>query len=70
MCSQLYQYKKKSINIYSILEKIEIIEIEKIKIESACIVHVDYEVRDISMINTCIQKFKKCLLQYNSLKWP
>lgn len=48
----------------------EIIEIEKIKIESACIVHVDYEVRDISMINTCIQKFKKCLLQYNSLKWP
>lgn len=67
MCSQLYQYKKKSINIYSIIEKIEI---EKIKIESACIVHVDYEVRDISMINTCIQKFKKCLLQYNSLKWP
>lgn len=58
MCSQLYQYKKKSMNIYSIIEKIEIIEIEKIKIESACIVHVDYEVRDISMINTCIQKLK------------
>lgn len=53
----VYNYiniKKKFINIYFIIEKIEIIEIEKIKIESVCIVYVDYEVRDISMINICI----------------
>lgn len=53
----VYNYiniKKKFINIYFIIEKMEIIEIEKIKIESVCIVYVDYEVRDISMINICI----------------